>query len=297
MCYILNMNYDFQKDVRTIRELLGMTFEELAQAIGVSSMTLKRWESGQTTPSPTGAEALYAFAYHNSAHPLRLNVLKSQFREEEKGKRVLLFHGASSSIEGPIDTHHTKPPVDFGDGFYAGESYQQAGSWVAARPSSSVYGLYFSPSASLCSHRFQVDLDWLLAVAHFRGRIPAYEKSPRVLALVSSLVDCDYLIAPIADNTMYETIDSFLNNLITSEQCLHCLAATDLGNQYVFLKEKACQGLELTDRFYLSQPEREHLLAVKEENRANGLDKVKAALIAYRGKGRYLEELLKDESI
>lgn len=38
---------------------------------------------------------------------------------------------------------------------------------------------------------------------------------------------------------MFRIIDSFIEGEITDEQCIHCLAATNLGLQYVF-KTKKC---------------------------------------------------------
>ena len=274
-----------------------MNYKDLGEAIGVAPLTLIRWENGTSYPSPQTMEALYSYAYENKAHKIKLNYLKSQLRFDDKGRRILLFHGSDGQINEPIDAKHTKGLVDFGSGFYAGESFEQAGSWVAGKPSSSVYMLYFQPSSQWKHMTFTVDLDWLFAVAHYRKRIDLFEGSARVRKIVSAIEKCDYLIAPIADNTMYDTIDSFIQGLITSEQCLHCLTATNLGSQYVFLTNSVCKKLELTDRLYLSKNERDDLLAAKDMSKENGTDKVKASLIAYRGKGRYIEELLKDEKI
>lgn len=38
-------------DVRAIRSVLGMTQEELARTMGVSRVTVARWESGERKPS------------------------------------------------------------------------------------------------------------------------------------------------------------------------------------------------------------------------------------------------------
>jgi DNA-binding transcriptional regulator YiaG len=36
--------------IKTIRQFLGLTQEELAQALGVSTISILRWENGQAEP-------------------------------------------------------------------------------------------------------------------------------------------------------------------------------------------------------------------------------------------------------
>ena len=46
------MNYNFSKDLKSVREILGMSQSELADQIGVEQVTISRNESGKTEPSP-----------------------------------------------------------------------------------------------------------------------------------------------------------------------------------------------------------------------------------------------------
>lgn len=291
------MNYDIKADLKTIREILSLTYQEMGRKANIPQVSLIRWENGEVFPSDSGLEAVYSFAYRNSFHPIRLNSLKAQLRSDDKGERILLFHGAEGLIDGKIDTNHARRLTDFGPGFYAGESYEQAGTFVAGRPGSSVYTLYFQPSDKWKSISFSVGLEWLFAVAFFRNRINNYASSPLVTAILKKITEADYLIAPIADNMMYETIDSFVQGFITSEQCLHCLSAAKLGRQFVFLNNRICNELQLADRLYLCKEERKDLLEIREKTKAEGIDKNKASLIKYRGQGKYIEEILKNEKI
>ena len=45
-------------DIKKIREKLKMTQVEFAKGIGVSVMSIKRWESGANPPSPLARRAL-----------------------------------------------------------------------------------------------------------------------------------------------------------------------------------------------------------------------------------------------
>ena len=42
------MNYNFSKDLKSVREILGMSQSELADQIGVEQVTISRNESGKT---------------------------------------------------------------------------------------------------------------------------------------------------------------------------------------------------------------------------------------------------------
>lgn len=88
----------------------------------------------------------------------------------------LLFHGAKSTIEGALNVHAGRANNDLGQGFYAGESYEQA--------------------------------------------------------------------------------ISFIDGEITDEQCKHCLAATHLGSQYVFIREHAIEQVKFLERCYISNNEK-----------------------------------------
>lgn len=57
----MTMNYNFQKDMKAIREILGMTQEEFAEKIGVEQATISRNELGKNLPSPQLMERVYQF--------------------------------------------------------------------------------------------------------------------------------------------------------------------------------------------------------------------------------------------
>lgn len=47
--------------IKTVREQLNLSQEDLAREIGVSYATVNRWENGQTTPSKLAKAQLEAF--------------------------------------------------------------------------------------------------------------------------------------------------------------------------------------------------------------------------------------------
>ena len=285
------MDYRFSEDLRTIREILGMTQSELAKELGVQQVTLSRSESETTKPSDTLLEKVYGFAYERN---IMLNRLKSMYwKDIISNSNRLLFHGAKSSIEGDINVRYNRTNNDFGQGFYTGENYSQAISFISGFDTSSIYLLDFNPTG-LFFKEFDLSQEWMLTIAFFRGTLSSYENHPLVRKLVSDVDGNDYIIAPIADNRMYQIINSFIEGEITDQQCMHCLASTNLGKQFVFKSEKAVKQLRILERLYVSSEEREYYKSVRLEESKASVEKVKNARIQYRGKGRYIDEILKD---
>ncbi len=283
------MNYKFSDDLRAIREILGLTQSELASKLGVQQATLSRNESGTTNTSDKLLEKVYGFAF---AQNIKLGRLKEMlWLENLKAGHKLLFHGAKSIIDGDISVAKSRTNNDFGSGFYCGESYSQAISFVSGFDKSSVYFLDLD-TEHLRFRKYDVDCDWMLTIAYYRGRLDEYKNHPLVETLIQKSRDCDYIIAPIADNRMFQIINSFIDGEITDEQCKHCLAATNLGNQYVFITEKACQNLKILELCYIPVNERTYYKEIRNEDSKLGADKVKLARRQYRGKGQYIDELL-----
>ena len=52
------MNYNFTEDLKSIREILGLSQSELAEQIGVEQVTISRNELGKTEPSPKFLESV-----------------------------------------------------------------------------------------------------------------------------------------------------------------------------------------------------------------------------------------------
>ena len=232
---------------------------------------------------------VYVYAFENN---IKLNRLKEMLWSENlKSSHRLLFHGAKGSIEEPLSPYKSRKNNDFGQGFYTGESYEQAISFVSGFERSCVYFLDFD-DADLTAKKYEVNQEWMMTIAYYRGVLDEYKDHPMVKKLVEQSRECDYIIAPIADNRMFQIINSFIFGEITDEQCRHCLAATNLGSQYVFLNEKAVNQLQLVERCYISENEKEYYKSKRSSDTKLGEDKVKLARIQYRGKGKYIDEIL-----
>lgn len=229
-------------DIEIVMELLDITAKDLADNIGVTPTTISRWRKREEQVSSSNLNAFYNFAFRKG---IRLNKIKEQLFKEDCGRNsIILFHGAKTYIDGRISIEKSKRTNDFGRGFYCGESLEQSAMFVANYPESSLYILEFDKT-DLSYTQLNVDRDWMLLIAYFRNKLNDYAKHPVILDLLSKLEGVDYIVAPIADNRMFEIIDSFIDGEITDVQCQHCLSATNLGNQYVFVTDKALSQLQI----------------------------------------------------
>lgn len=284
------MEFQFVHDLEIVLELTGLTIEALAEELGVSRMTVNNWLSGRKDVTEKNIVSFYEYTFRNG---IRLNLIKEQlYREELRSpSEVLLFHGAKTKIEGELRTDCSKRRNDFGPGFYCGESLEQSAMFVSTYPSSSLYMLRFQP-AGLRGKELGVSRDWMLLIAYFRERLGAYADSAVIQELVKTVEGVDYIVAPIADNRMFEIIDQFIDGEITDEQCRHCLSATNLGKQYVFLTDKALRQAELLERCFLTREEKEFYLFSRQASYEMNRDKVKVARRQHRDVGKYIEEMM-----
>lgn len=283
------MDYNLSEDLQSIREILNISQSELAKKIGVEQVTISRSELGKTKPSARLLESVYSYAFERN---IKLNKLKEMlWRDHIKSHEKLLFHGAKSVIEGNIDLHKGRNNNDFGQGFYTGESYEQAVSFVSGFEHSSVYYFRFDAQNLKCK-KYEVDQEWMMTIACFRGAMEEYKDHPLVRKLVEESENYDVIVAPIADNRMFQIINAFIEGELTDEQCKHCLAATNLGMQYIFKSEKSLEQLEIVERCYIAENEKMYFKNLRTAEVKLGDDKVKLARRKYRGKGRYIDEIL-----
>lgn len=285
------MDYKVLKDIDAVIELTELSIEEFSHELGVSRMTVNNWLSEKKTISEKNISGFYEYTFKKG---IRLNKIKEQLYTEDlvDDSEVLLFHGAKTKIEGALSLDYSKTKNDFGQGFYCGESLEQSAMFVASYPSSSLYMLKFNKT-NLKARTFGVNRDWMLMIAYFRERLGKFADSEIIKHLINENTGVDYFVAPIADNRMFEIIDQFIDGEITDVQCQHCLSATNLGNQYVFVSERALSQVEILERCYLCSAEKEFYLTSRQESSEISRDKVKVARKQYRGQGNYIEDILK----
>ena len=284
------MDFNIKDDLLLVRDFYNMSQAELAKEINVDRIRISRIELGESYPRNEFLELFYNYCFSKG---LKLNLQKEMFYKDDiKENHILLTHASKKGIVGEISVHIGRNNSDFGSGFYCGNSYDKSVSFVCRSDEACIYFIDFNPT-NLKKIEFSVEEDWMLAIAYYRGRLDDYKNHKKIQKIIKSIENADYVIAPIADNRMFEIIDQFIEGYITDEQCKHCLAATNLGLQYVFLNDNAIKHLNILEKCYVSNEEKKSYINEQIEYQKQGVQKSKLARIQYKGKGKYIEELLK----
>ena len=285
------MYFDFTKDIKYSKIVLGLNETKMSEYLGISRITLNRWENNKNTPDYDTLEKVYNKLYDSNIY---LNRVKEEmYNSSIENNHIILFHGAKTELIGEPSLSYSEDKKDFGKGFYLGESFEQSASFVVGYERSSVYIFDFNKE-NIKIKEYNVSKEWMLLIAYFRGRLDEYKNSSYIKKLIEELQDVDVVIAPIANNTMYTTLDDFINGKITDLQCLNALSANRLGKQYVLLNDKVINNnLKMLERCFYCQNERKDYQAYRLKENEIGKNKVKIALREYAGKGKYIEELFK----
>ncbi|MCD8294159.1 MAG: DUF3990 domain-containing protein [Clostridia bacterium] len=287
------MDYDYINDLKVIKDVAGLSWNELAEGIGIHRATLFRWLDGTAVPSPANLDSIYSYAFIQNC---RLNEMQVRLYNDmyAGSDTVVLFHGAKTEVASGISFANSRKKNDFGQGFYCGETFVQAEKCVAQFPDGSVYILAFDRNGLNCQS-FSVSAEWILAVSYYRGYLdpyPEYRNHPKMQAIIEKTEAADYICAPVADNTMYEMIHDFAEEFTTDGLCCRCLAASDPGYQYIFRKGSALERLTMLHRCYLTEEEKTEFIRNGLTNQTYAAGNVRAARREYMREGQTIGQIL-----
>ena len=280
----VNCEYIIREDIGFIIEAEGINKLELSESTGISRTTIDSIEKKGTTTDEV-CEKLYSYIYEKN---YRLNSVKEELIKEKYGN--ILFHGSKNGLS-EVNVFGSRDNCDFGKGFYLGQTYNQALSFVCEYERASVYSFRYSFDG-LKIIEFDCSIDWMLAICFFRGTIKKFAESSMVQGIVKRIEEADVIIAPIADNKMFYIMSQFAEGEINADVALHSLSASGLGLQYIIKTEKALKKCIPIERYYLSAPEREDCRKTLIERGYEIDTKLKLAKREFK-EGLYIEELLK----
>ena len=279
-------DYHIKEDIEFILEAEGITTSDLSEYTGISRTTFDEIaKNGKTTD--VVCEKFYSYVYKKG---YRMNSVKEELLKEQD--KNVLFHGSKSGLTN-ITTDGSRSDCDFGKGFYLGETYNQALSFVCENEKSSVYSFSYSLDG-LNVKEFDCSLEWMLAICYYRGTLGDYSNAAMVKEIISEIENVDAIVAPIADNKMFYIMAQFTDGEINADVALHSLSVSKLGNQYIFKSVKALKKLTPIEKYYLSIPERNDCKEFL-SNRGYEIDtKFKLAKREFKN-GLYIEELLNEK--
>lgn len=281
------MKYNVKGDLFLISQILSLSNQKIAEKASIPFENLSRIINGKIEASNDTLEKLYSFAYD---HNVELNKLIIDAYHHKYD--IVLFHGSKDQIIGNLSLSHSREFVDFGAGFYVGDNYQQSLDFVCMTDNGSIYVLKVDYD-NLKILNLDISLDWLLLIGINRGKLEKYKDTAKYKELVKKLNEYDVIIAPIADNRMFSTIEDFTRSAISTTQAIHALKDLSLGKQIVFKTEKALKQVTLLERLYVTKKERE--VAKKNKiKKVEDSDKFIAdAYAKYIRQGQYIDEVFK----
>lgn len=143
---------------------------------------------------------------------------------------VRLYHGSNAEVRVP-EILVSNRSLDFGSGFYAISSCDQAQRWAELQtgrrktgvPTVNVYDFDLEKAANLAVRRFETaDGSWLNFVAENRKNI-------------YNGVKYDIVIGPVANDITMTVISDYIAGSISEEMALILLKPRRLTDQYAFL--------------------------------------------------------------
>lgn len=284
-------SYNFSKDCKAIRTLMNLGQVDFAKQLGVSFSAINRIENNHHEALIDTKEKVYAFGYKNKVKNLFFNKVKTSLYLDNY--KNILFHGTDREIEGNLDLKHSRDKIDFGKGFYLGESYESTRNFVSYKEDNvSVYIFKFDLS-NLNVVTFDVSIDWALAISYYRGMLDEYKENAKLQQIIKQVESADVIIAPIADNTIFDLVNEFARGDITDVQLANALSASFIGKQFVFKSIKALRALTFVDRLYVAKNEIADAKKARREQMDIGVSKADLSKKEHRREGKYIEELLK----
>lgn len=280
----INCDYNIAEDIEFLMECERINHAEFSTRTKVSRTTLI--EIIKNNKARTDVyEKIYSYAFNKK---YRINSVKEELLKEKYP--TILFHGSKEGLS-KVSVWGSRDNCDFGSGFYMGETYHQALSFVCENENSCVYSFRCSLDGFKIK-AFECNLEWMLAICYYRGTLNSYKNNTTLKKIIAEVESADVIIAPIADNKMFYIMAQFTDGEINADVALHSLSASKLGLQYVFKTDKAIDRLIPVERYYISKPEREDCKTRLIERGFEIDTKLKLAKRKYKT-GLYIEEILR----
>ena len=279
--------------IKKIRSHMNMNQTEFAELLNVTFATVNRWENGRTLPNKLAQDKIYDLCkeYDVPVYDMVLEKIEAASGSIELEKRrVLLYHGSKSGIEGDIAPKSRKQ-CDFGEGFYMGTEPSQALTLICDYESAKFYVVSISVD-NLAVLDVPADLEWAMIVAYHRGRMEKIKGTPFYSKYQEMTKNKDLVIGSIANDRMFFVIDNFFIGNITDAALINSLSALELGKQYVAITQKGCDAVRIEKEIPISYLEKLFIKEVSEANRVKGSSLANDICRNYRREGLFFDEIL-----
>jgi len=285
---------ELSRIIRYIRAVAGLSQEKFADGIGVTKLTVNRWESGTSIPNNIAQAGIYNVSKKYNVQFFDLIISDMPEHLTENGKAIL-YHASVSGIIGSIEPK-SRDNCDFGRGFYMGTQAQQ--------PLTMIFSPSRDETENAVMYTLELDLkglkvfyvppviDWALLVAYSRGRMEKYAGTPMYERYSKLLDGHDVAVGKIADDRIFTALDLFFGEVISDNGVLECLTALPLGEQYVALTEKACRQIRILEERRFSELERLCIRDMSIQNRDRAIEVAHRICKERRRDGLFFDEIL-----
>lgn len=274
--------------IRTIRAKANMNQEQFASALGTTAVSINRWENGKALPNQMAQTNIFQFCKAQGIDVAALIVEMLHYEHTED--RNIFYHGSKKGIVGDI-APVSREECDFGRGFYMGTGTLQPLTLVCAEDKPKFYAVEFDLS-DLKVLEVEIGMDWAMMIAYYRKQMEHVTHTPIYEKYAHFADGYDVIVGYIANDRMYTELARFFNGTITDTALLKCLAALDLGKQYVAITQKACDQIRILEERDLHLLERLALQDKSVQRRNEGIAMADEVVKKYRREGQFFDEIL-----
>ena len=273
--------------IKTIRKKMNLSQEQLAALIGISPVTVNRWENEKAKPSLMAQKQLYDICVSHKLDLADYIVEREQIHEN----RSVLYHASRFGISGNIQPI-SRSRCDFGKGFYMGTDPIQPLTLVCNEKNPVFYTLDFN-TGNLSVLDVEMGIDWAMLIAYYRGYMDDKTGSVVYEKYAHMADGCDVIVGYIANDRMYQVLTDFFERRITDTALIGSLSALKLGRQYVAITQKACDQIRIIKERPLQKLD---LMILKDRSkirRREGIELADRIVTEHRRDGRYFDEIVR----
>ena len=273
--------------IKTIRKKMNLSQEQLAALIGISPVTVNRWENEKAKPSLMAQKQLYDICVSHKLDLADYIVEREQIHEN----RSVLYHASRFGISGNIQPI-SRSRCDFGKGFYMGTDPIQPLTLVCNEKNPVLYTLDFN-TENLSVLDVEMGIDWAMLIAYYRGYMDDKTGSVVYEKYAHMADGCDVIVGYIANDRMYQVLTDFFERRITDTALIGSLSALKLGRQYVAITQKACDQIRIIKERPLQKLD---LMILKDRSkirRREGIELADRIVTEHRRDGRYFDEIVR----
>ena len=273
--------------IKTIRKKMNLSQEQLAALIGISPVTVNRWENEKAKPSLMAQKQLYDICVSHKLDLADYIVEREQIHEN----RSVLYHASRFGISGNIQPI-SRSRCDFGKGFYMGTDPIQPLTLVCNEKNPVFYTLDFN-TENLSVLDVEMGIDWAMLIAYYCGYMDDKTGSVVYEKYAHMADGCDVIVGYIANDRMYQVLTDFFERRITDTALIGSLSALKLGRQYVAITQKACDQIRIIKERPLQKLD---LMILKDRSkirRREGIELADRIVTEHRRDGRYFDEIVR----